>query len=341
MEQLFSNRSTYTKRNIIEASRVSSSRKLATILFICLGLLIFLFGLLSREYVFCFLGVLFCTFYPLFSIWAVRFSAANRYQQLMQLYHCEVESVASFYEDHFNVHHFQDGSDVKVAYSQVAKVFEAKNLYFIMLSTRIGFMLDKQGFEGITADEFGRFIRARAVGEGQIDYKKKKRKNALIITAIFIGIFAVGVSLGFLGDVIESKIPKTFSYGNYSIRLTSAFDENDGEWTSPDVTVYCVYETAEDLRGYDSVYETAAAYLQDSNESSEISTVVTPVSDTSAWSTFTDTYNGFEYRIYNYVVMSDGDIWYTEFYCLEEDAENYLPQFSKWAQTIKINNEMS
>ena len=65
---------------------------------------------------------------------------------------------------------------------------------------------------------------------------------------------------------------------------------------------------------------------------------MTPVSDTSAWSTFTDKYNGFEYRIYNYVVMSDGDFWYTEFYCLEEDAENYLPLFDKWAQTIKINN---
>ena len=80
--------------------------------------------------------------------------------------------------------------------------------------------------------------------------------------AIFIGIFAVGIALGFLGDVIQSKIPKTFAYDNYSIRLTSAFDENDGEWISSDVTVYCINETAEELRVYGAVHETAAAYLR-------------------------------------------------------------------------------
>jgi hypothetical protein len=83
-----------------------------------------------RNYLFSLIGVLFCVFYPLFTLWAVRYSAAYKYQQLLQLYHVEAESVISFYEDHLDVHYMQDGSDVTVAYPQVAKVFETKNLYF-------------------------------------------------------------------------------------------------------------------------------------------------------------------------------------------------------------------
>lgn len=82
-----------------------------------------------------------------------------------------------FYEDHLVVHYMQGGADVAIAYPQVAKVFETKNLFFLMLSTRIGFLLEKQGFEGTTADALGRFIRARAVGEGRTDLKKGKRKD--------------------------------------------------------------------------------------------------------------------------------------------------------------------
>lgn len=336
MEPLFTNKCTYTKPNLIEASRSTSSRKLPTIFFICMGLIIFLCGLLTGNYIYCLLGALFCIFYPLFSLWAVRYSAANRYQQLQQLYHGEAESVTSFYEDRLVVHYLQGGSDVTVAYPQVAKVFETKNLFFLMLSTRIGFMLEKQGFEGTTADEFGRFIRARAVGEGQTDLKKRKRKTALFTATVLLALFAVGLAIGFFGQAIENIIPKTFTYGNYSIKLTSSFDGYDGEWDNPDVTVYCFYETGEDLSSNGLAYDTAAVYLQDTNVSYGIDSVVTAVSDTCAWTAYTDTNDGNEYYNYDYVIESDGDFWYTEFYCLAEDADKYTPLFETWAQTIAV-----
>ncbi len=336
MEPLFTNKSTFTKQNIIEVNRVTSSRKLWTILFICIGLLIFLSGLLSRNYEFCLLGIFIGILYPLFSLWAVRYSAANKYQQFQQLYHSEIEIVNSFYEDHLDVHNVQDGADATVAYQQVAKVYETKNLFFLMLSTRIGFMLEKQGFEGTTADEFGQFIRARAVGEGQIALKKMKRKAALIMTALLLVFLVIGFAFGFFGDAIEKIIPRTFSYGNYSIRLTSAFEEYDDEWASPDVTVYYFCDTGEDLIDSGSIFETAAAYLQDKNENYDINSVVTPVSDFCAWTAYTDNYEGDEYFYYDYVIMLDGDFWYTEFYCFAKDANQYRPLFDKWAQTIKI-----
>jgi hypothetical protein len=99
MEPLFTNKCVYTKQNILEAGRSTTSRKLPTIFFIVIGILVFLSGLLTEDYIFCLLGVLLCIFYPLFSLWAVRYSASNRYQQLQQLYHGEAESVISFYED--------------------------------------------------------------------------------------------------------------------------------------------------------------------------------------------------------------------------------------------------
>lgn len=341
MEPLFANKCTHTKQNLIEAGKSTSPRKLPTILFICIGLLIFLCGLLTEDYIYCLYGALFSVFYPLFSLWAVRYSAVNRYQQLQQLYHGEAESVTSFYEDRLIVHYTQGGSDVTVAYPQIAKVFETKNLFFLMLSTRIGFLLEKQGFEGTTADEFGQFIRARAVGAGQKDLKKRQRKTAIITACVLVALFSIGVTIGIFGRTIENIIPKTFVYGNYSIELTSAFTENEGEWETSDAIVYCFYETGEELRGYGLVYDTAAAYLQDTNESYGIDSFVTAVSDTCAWTAYTDTYDGTEYYYYDCVIESDGDFWYTEFYCFAEDADKYAPLFEKWAQTIKIDTDMA
>lgn len=340
MDLLFTNKCTYTKQNLLEADRSTSSRKLPTIVFICIGLLVFLSGLLREKYMYCLLGALFCLFYPPFSLWAVRYSVTNRYQQMQQLYHGETETVINFYEERLVVHYMQGGSDVTVAYPQIAEVFETKNLFFLMLSTRIGFLLEKQGFEGTTADEFGRFIRARAVGEGRTDLKKRKRKTALITAAVLFALFAVSLAIVFLGQTIENIIPKTFTYRNYSIKLTSAFDEYEGEWENSDATVYFFYETGEDLNSNGLAFDTAAAYLQHTNKSYGIDSVVTAVSDTCAWTAYMDTYDGNEYYNYDYVIESDGDFWYTEFYCLAKDAGKYTPLFEKWAQTIKIDNEM-
>jgi hypothetical protein len=312
------------------------SRKLPTILFICIGLLVFLGGLLTGDYVFCFIGALLCIFYPLFSLWAIKYSAASRYQQLQQLYHGEAESVISFFEYRLEVHYLQGGSDVTVAYPQIAKVFETKNLYFLMLSTRIGFLLDKQGFEGTTAGEFGPFIRTRAVGEGQAELKKRNRKTAFITSAVFLALFGVGLAIGFFGQAIENMIPRTFTYDNYSIELTRAFEDCGGEWDSSKVVAYCFCETGADLSSYGLEYDTAAAYLRDTNESYGIDSDVTAISDTCAWAAYTDTYDDNEYYNYDYVIQSGEDFWYTEFYCLAEDADKYAPLFEKWAQSIKI-----
>ncbi|MEL7609445.1 MAG: YcxB family protein [Bacillota bacterium] len=337
MEPLFTNKCTYTKPNLIEVGRGTSSHKAKTILFIGIGFIFIVFGLLTTNYIYCLLGTLLCIIYPLFLIWAVRYSATNRYQQLQQLYHGEAESVTSFYEDRLVVRYIHGGSDVTVAYPQVAKVYETKNLFFLMLSTRIGFMLEKQGFEGTTADEFGEFIRARAVGEGQADLKKRNRKTALIKAIVLLVLLAIGFSIGFLGPAIENIIPKTFTYGDYSIKLTNAFDGYDGEWYSRDVTVYCYYAAGDDLSGNGLDCDTAAAYLQAVNDYYGIDSVVTADSDNRAWTAYKETYDGTGYYNYDYVIESGGGFWYTEFCCLTEDTDKYAPLFEKWAQTIAVS----
>jgi len=338
MEPLFTNKTTFSRQNMVEVNLATSSRILRNALFFGMGLLIFLGGLLSGEYVFCLLGVIFGIFYPLFSLWAVRHSAANKYQQFQELYHSELETVSRFYDDHLDVHNVQDGADITVAYPQIAKVYETRHAFFLMLSTRIGFLLAKQGFEGMAADEFGRFIRARAVGEGQIALKKRKWKAALVLTILFLVVFAIGLAVGFLGDAIRNAIPRTFTNGSYSIRLTRAFEEYDDEWTSPDATVYCFHETKEELKGFGSVYENAAAYLQDMNDAYDIDSIVIPVSDSRAWAAYIEKFDGQEFFYYDYVIMSGGDFWHTEFSCLATDAGHYQPLFEKWAQTIRIRS---
>jgi hypothetical protein len=195
-------------------------------------------------------------------------------------------------------------------------------------------MLEKQGFERTTADEFGKFIRARAVGEGQKDLKKKKRKKARTVAIVYLVILAFSITFILLAT--EKIIPETFTYGNYSIELTSAFDGYDGEWYNPDVTVYCFYETSEELSSNGSSYDTAAAYLEDTNEYYGINSVVTAISDDCAWTAYTDIYDEIEYYNYDYVIESDGGFWYTEFYCQAKDIDKYELLFQKWAQTIAV-----
>ena len=147
---------------------------------------------------------------------------------------------------------------------------------------------------------------------------------------------AIGITFGFFGDMIKELVPRTFTHGNYSIRLTSAFEEIEDEWVSPDVTIYYFRETSEELNDTGSSFESAAAYLQDLAKDYGINSIVIPVSDSRAWTTYTDEYEGNQYFNYNYVIMSDGDFWYTELYCLEEDKDKYKSLFEKWAYTIKV-----
>jgi len=338
MEPLFTNKSIRTKQTFFEISKGTYPYKKITILYICFGLLLILSVLIDGTYFyFAYIGLI-CILYPLNLFWRMRYSATNSYNQFLQLYHCDTESINNFYEDHFDVHVVQNGSNVTLNYSQVAKVFETKNLFFLMLSTGIGFMLDKQGFEGITAEEFGVFIRTRAVGEGKTELRKRNRKIKLIRSATISVIIAVGVLIGFFGQSIESLIPKTFKDGDYSIKLTSAFRVNDGEWYNHDATVYCFNETSDELSKDGHIYGTAADYLQDTNKSYEIDSVVKAVSDKIAWTAYTVTDNGSKYYNYDYVIEYNGTYWYSEFYCLQKDAYKYKPLFEKWAQTIKISS---
>ena len=341
MEPLFINKSLYTKQNLIESNKATMSRKSLIIFILCIELFAIIVGIITSDYLLILGGILFCVFYLLLSLWAVRHSAVNRYQQLLQLYHGEAESITNFYEDHLDIHYLQGGSDVTIAYTQIAKVFETKTLFFLMLSTRIGFLMEKLGFEGITPDEFGRFIRARAVGEGRKDLKKRTRKSILIVACVFIAFLILGLAIGFFGDIFGNLIPKKFQYDNYSIKLTSAFEEDDGEWISTNASVYCFYESNEALSSYGSVYKTAEAYLQNTNESYDIDSAVTPISNTIAWTKYNLNYDGTDYFYYDYVIKTDTGFWYTEFYCLAEDTGKYLPLFEKWAETIVIDSEMS
>ncbi len=190
MTPLFTNKSTNTKQNFIEVVRSTTPHSLLTIIFSFYGLIFFIGGLMSKEYFMCLLGASFVIIFLLFPLRAVRSTATNMYQQSLQLYNNPVESVTSFYEDRFISHNINNGSDIKIDYPQVAKVYETKNLFFLMLSTRVGFILEKKGFVGMTSDEFSRFIRARAVGEGKTELKKRKRKDA-IITATIILLFTI------------------------------------------------------------------------------------------------------------------------------------------------------
>lgn len=337
MEPLFTNQCMYTKQNLFLVNKVTSSRILSEIMFFSIGLIIFVLGILAWDFSICLFGIFLCFFFLVFHKLIVRASSSQRYQQLLQLYHCEPVSKVKFYEDHL-IHTMQDNSQVKVGYEQIGKVYQTKHLFFLMLSTRVGFLLDQEQFDGITADEFIGFIRTRAVGEGQRDLKRRNRKSAFISACVFLIILVVSFFVVFISNSMNHIIPKVFHYDNYSIKMTMAFEGYEGEWSNKDVTVYCFKETMEELSENNEDYDNATQYLKALNEIDEIESDVVTGSDNVAWTEFTSSSDGVKYYNYDYVRKVNGEFWFSEFYCLEKDAKHYAPLFKKWAKTIKIES---
>lgn len=147
---LFTNKCTHTKNNHIEINIRTSLSKSRTIIMICMGLISFSTGLLTKNNSSCMIGFFLCVF-PLLLLMMVRHTSSLGYKQQQQLFNRDVEVITSFYENHFIVHNLTNVSDVKINYQKVARVVETKNLFYLMLSTGIGFMVDKQGFAGTTA----------------------------------------------------------------------------------------------------------------------------------------------------------------------------------------------
>lgn len=105
------------------------------------------------------MGVFF-GFYPIIRLHII----INKQQkQFMSLYNEIPESITHFYDDRLVSTSLTNKSEISVEYDKIIKLKQTKNLYLLTLKEKIILMVDKNGFEKGTCEEFEEFIVSKAV----------------------------------------------------------------------------------------------------------------------------------------------------------------------------------
>ncbi len=166
MEPVFVNKFKHTKESYIEMNKKYSgfTRMLFGTLFLLCFLGLSLFGYfvlydLIYAIAVAVLGVAFA-FYPSVRIYIV---ARKREKILLELYGEIPECDTSFFNEYIMSVNLTSKAELKLDYGKIKKIKQSKNMYLLILSKSLVVMVDKNGFENGTCEEFEEFIKSKAV----------------------------------------------------------------------------------------------------------------------------------------------------------------------------------
>lgn len=166
MEPVFVNKYSHTKESFIEMNKKHSEfmRIFFGLLFFIAFLALSLFGYfvlydLTYTIVVAVFGVLFA-FYPLIRIYIL---AGKREKQLLELYGTIPEAETLFFDDRIEAVSLTNKAEVKLEYEKIKKIKQSKNMYLLILNKSLVVMVNKNGFEKGTCEEFEEFIKSKAV----------------------------------------------------------------------------------------------------------------------------------------------------------------------------------
>lgn len=91
-----------------------------------------------------------------------RFRINGTIKQIKTLYHALSQVTVSFYEDDFSFLNETSGAKATADYTQIIKILQSRNLYFLKLQPQLYVLVDKNGFQKGTLAEFEQFIRKKA-----------------------------------------------------------------------------------------------------------------------------------------------------------------------------------
>lgn len=83
------------------------------------------------------------------------------YKRNIELYHSEVETQTTFYDDSFMGKNIQSKSEIKFNYERVAAIKETKELFLLIFPENLAILVDKNGFKVGTKEGFLEFMKAK------------------------------------------------------------------------------------------------------------------------------------------------------------------------------------
>ncbi len=166
MEPLFINNFKQTKDVYLEmnkayssVSRIAYQIAVPVVYGFLACFLIFYYGSYFSAAVIVVFGIL-LFFYPLIKLHRI---ANKREKVFVELYGSTPEGQTHFYDDCLVSTNSADKSEIKIDYRRIIKVKQSKNLYLLIMKQKIVIMVDKNGFEKGTGEEFEQFIKSKAV----------------------------------------------------------------------------------------------------------------------------------------------------------------------------------
>lgn len=160
METIFVNHCTYDYKKYLELKKTLLKSILRTgytlcaisIVFLVLGLH-FKLGLLQA------IGVLGFLFFAFRSFISPMFLAKNDVKRDQKTYQGHnMETIINFYEDHLLAVNAISGSKTKIMYDEIFNIRVSKSLFIIEMDQNLVLLVDKNGFEKGSAEEFQKFI---------------------------------------------------------------------------------------------------------------------------------------------------------------------------------------
>ena len=92
-----------------------------------------------------------------------RMQAGIEYKRNQIAYGRDAKCITKFYDERFSVENLAANKTLNISYNRIRKVSEDERYLFLLLDSRVIALVEKSGFLRGTAEDFGAFIRKKAV----------------------------------------------------------------------------------------------------------------------------------------------------------------------------------
>ena len=216
-------------------------------------------------------------------------------------------------------------------YETVSKILENSRIIALYVGEGSALLLDKRGMHPGQTEQLRSLLAART-GRPAEWVKDSGDRRVLLTAVAVVAAIALGVTGFFGGMLLRDRVPRTITGQGYSIRVVQGFEERPSDY----------YDLAADWEEK-LTYLTVSWYPADAAFSQrELLRGYAEGAENYTWGVLTDgsptlTFDWDDgYRYFISAAQGSDGWWVTEFCCPQERAEEMLPRFAGWADTVSV-----
>lgn len=340
-ETRFSARVVPEKKYFKDFGRIHAKKSKLSLLFLIFALVLFavvivltyLVGINDTNYALTAAYVMF--FYYLFfgdSIGKSSYRSIHKKQQgLPQTYY--------FGETCFSTYTELESSSIN--YQAIGDVYENGRIFALYNTKSTAFIIPKSSFTEGTPVQFRQFISEKT-GRPVKRVRTYDRTALKIVVAVLSFILMLGTWL--LADWLhgqKSAQPQTFTVDNYSITLTSAFEEDTVEGydlvvISDDAAVFLSRYTTTEFGEYFGEADNVQGYMENVAVYMGFTAGDVWMDSGTAHLEFSNDVDGNTYYYFTVLQLQGDTLYLTEFSCLDTEIDAHVDDFLTWEESITI-----